>query len=47
MGFHCLLLGRIVPESNFIKPGRSSKPGVKIGLEDFGGFRLTLVGLAY
>jgi hypothetical protein len=32
---------------NFIKHGLSSKPGVMIGSEDFGGSRLALVGLAY
>jgi hypothetical protein len=32
---------------NFIKHGLSSKLGVMIGSEDFGGSRLALVGLAY
>jgi hypothetical protein len=32
---------------NFIKHRLSSKLGVRIGFEDFGGFRLPLVGLAY
>jgi hypothetical protein len=32
---------------NFIKHGLSSKPGVRIGSEDSGGFRLVLVDLAY
>jgi hypothetical protein len=32
---------------NFMKHGLSSKPGVMIGSEDFGGSRLALVGLTY